>query len=258
MFLSYSDDPVLDYLLLNAPNKYYNNAKCTKTMTPERFQRINQVLDKRQPDLTVVTDEVHKARNLSAIIRTCDAVGIGQIHCVMPKNGYQSYSGTSASAEKWVETLHYSRVEEPVDALKMRGYQVLAANLGTNTRDYREVDYTVPTALVLGAEVDGVSSVAAAGADINVMVPMAGMVESFNVSVACAIILLEAKTQRERAGLYNSRRLTDERYHELFFQWAHPVLAKWCDENGIVYPPVRADGEVADLSQWYAAQRQTT
>lgn len=82
-------------------------------MTPERFKRITAVLNRRQPDLTVVTDQVHKGRNLSAIIRTCDAVGVDSIHAVMPSEGYQVFNGTSASADKWVAVNHYSDIREP-------------------------------------------------------------------------------------------------------------------------------------------------
>lgn len=225
-------------------------------MTPERFLRITQVLNQRQPDLTVITDEVHKGRNLSAIIRTCDAVGVDTIHCVMPENGYQTYSGTSASAEKWVAAKHYSSINEPLMQLKDNGYQMVAANIGARTVDYRDVDYTKPTALVLGAEIKGVSDFAAESVDYNVTVPMVGMVESFNVSVACAIILMQAQTQRQNAGLYTERRLADDIFQARFFQWAHPVLAEWCDTNGVAYPPVRdSDGEVENLSAWYQAQQ---
>lgn len=224
-------------------------------MTPERYHRICQVLARRQPDLTVITDEVHKGRNLSAITRTCDAVGVDRIHCAMPESGYQTFSGTSASAEKWVEVNHYSLVSEPVEQLQARGFQIVAANLGPTTVDFRAVDYTRPTALLLGAEVKGVSEFSATAADINISVPMVGMVESFNVSVACAIILMEAQRQRQQAGMYDQQRLSDERYRQLFFKWAHPTLATYCEENRLPFPPVREDGEVENLSEWYQSTR---
>ncbi|VUD47279.1 tRNA (guanosine(18)-2'-O)-methyltransferase [Thalassocella blandensis] len=220
-------------------------------MTPERYNRITQVLKKRQPDLTVITDEVHKQRNLAAIIRNCDAVGIDQVHCAMPEMGYQIYSGTSASAQKWVDVLHYSEVQEPINLLKARGFQILAANLTEDAVDYRKVDYTVPTALVMGAEVKGVSGQSQAAADYNIVLPMYGMVESYNVSVACALILAEAQRQRDAAGLYDTVRLSQDEYDKRFFRWAHPTLASYCDERNIPYPPVRDDGEVEALSQWY-------
>ena len=224
-------------------------------MTPERYNRITEVLRKRQPDLTVITDEVHKQRNLAAIIRNCDAVGINEIHCVMPDTGYQIYSGTSASAQKWVDVQHYENAEQPVKMLKAQGYQIVAANLTEDAVDYRQVDYTSPTALILGAEVKGVGEISKRLSDCNVILPMYGMVDSYNVSVACALILAEAQRQRAEAGLYDERRLTQQVYNEKFFRWAHPKLAEYCDERGISYPAVRDDGEVENLSGWYKAVR---
>jgi len=220
-------------------------------MTPERYERITGVLAKRQPDLTVVTDEVHKPRNIAAIVRNCDAVGIDTIHCVVPEQGYQLYMGASASAEKWVEMKHYSDVAEPLSHLKGAGYQLVAANLSRDAVDYRDIDYTVPTAIIMGAEIKGVSGQGRAQCDVEVVMPMLGMVESYNVSVANALILAEAQTQRMKAGLYDQVRLSTEVYKKRFFNWAHPVLAQYCDTHGIEYPAVREDGEVINLSQWY-------
>ncbi len=221
-------------------------------MTPERYQRITTVLNHRQPDLTVITDEVHKQRNLSAIVRNCDAVGIDRIYSVVPEDGFQIYTGTSASADKWVEIQFFDNAEQPITSLRDDGFQVVSASVADDAIDYRELDYTKPTALVLGAEVKGLSRSAELHSDHHVTLPMLGMVESYNVSVACALILAEVQTQRQRRGMYDQRRLSKQRYDTLFFRWAHPKLAEFCDEKKIAYPPVRDDGEVKNLSQWYS------
>lgn len=226
-------------------------------MTPDRFARISAVLDRRQPDLTVITDEVHKGRNLAAILRSCDAVGVGRIHCAMPEQGYQVFAGTSASADKWVKTCHYSSVIEPLQMLRDQGFQIVAANKTPGARHYREIDYCLPTAVVLGAEIKGVSKAASSLVDAHVYLPMVGMVESFNVSVACAVILMEVERQRSAQGMYASCRLSDEERTRLFFQWAHPLVAEYCDKRGLVYPAVREDGEIANPSEWYALVRTT-
>lgn len=224
-------------------------------MTPERYQRITQVLRKRQPDLTVVTDEIHKYRNVAAIVRTCDAVGISSIHCVIPRSGYQLNSGAAAGTEKWVQLEHYSDVKAPICKLKKEGFQILAAHLGDDSVDYREIDYTLPTALVMGAELDGVSEFTRSQADHKIIVPMMGMVESFNVSVACGLILAEAQSQRSKAGHYDLQKLAPSDFERLFFQWAHPKLRLFCDKNNIPYPAVDEEGEVINLPQWYASVR---
>ncbi len=225
-------------------------------MTPERFNKIKFVLDRRQPDLTVITDQVHKQRNLAAIVRNCDAVGIDTIHSVIPKEGFQIYAGTAASANKWVNIKYYSNITEPIANLKENGFQVLSASLSEKSIDYRDIDYTKKTALVMGAEIKGISIEAAAETDHQIVLPMLGMVESYNVSVACALILSEAQHQRESAGFYNQPRLDKETYDKRFFNWAHPKVSEYCDAKGIEYPSVGDDGEINDASKWYKSVRQ--
>ena len=188
-------------------------------MTLQRRQRISDVLSKRQPDLTVLAEEVHKPHNLSAVIRSCDAVGIGTVHAVRPTGGVATFSATSASADKWVELVVHDGVASAVAALKARGMRVYAAHLSQQAVDYRAVDYTQPCALLLGNEKAGVSSEAAALADEHVIIPMLGMVQSLNVSVAAAVILFEAQRQRLAAGMYDRVRLSDEELWEITKRW---------------------------------------
>ncbi|MGS2723302.1 tRNA (guanosine(18)-2'-O)-methyltransferase TrmH [Porticoccus sp. GXU_MW_L64] len=215
-------------------------------MTPERFQRIVAVLNKRQPDLTVITDDVHKGQNLSAIVRTCDAVGIPEIHAVYSKGEYRPHTGTAMGSQKWVHANIWPTVAEPIETLKAQGFQIIAAHLSDKTVDFRQVDYCKPTALLLGAEREGVSDTALRGVDQEITVPMLGMVESFNVSVACAIILSEAQRQRQAAGFYHRRRLPDPQYRKTLFEWCHPVIADYCKAKGLQYPQLNEQGDIAD------------
>ncbi|MBU3070549.1 tRNA (guanosine(18)-2'-O)-methyltransferase TrmH [Aestuariicella sp. G3-2] len=225
-------------------------------MTPERFETICKVLSQRQPDLTVITDEVHKGRNLSAIVRTCDAVGIQEFHCVEPRKGYRAFRGTALGSHKWVDTVLHSEVSTGINHLKQKGFKIVAAHLSDAAVDFREVDYTVPTALLMGTEKEGVSTEALALVDEEVVIPMMGMVESFNVSVACAIILTEVQRQRKKAGLYDTRRLSDEVYNIKLFQWCQPVVTKFCDERGLEYPPIDEEGEIINPADWYRKIRE--
>lgn len=224
-------------------------------MTPERFATIKTVLANRQPDLTVITDEVHKGRNLSAIVRTCDAVGIGEFHCVVPRKGYRPYRGTALGSHKWVETRHHDSVEAGVAELKQKGFRIVAANLSERAVNYHEVDYTQPTAILMGTEKEGVSDAALALCDQEVNIPMCGMVESYNVSVACAIILVEAQRQRQLANMYGERRIPDEEYNLKLFQWCQPMMAAYCEERGLDYPELDEEGDLKNPSEWYAQVR---
>lgn len=224
-------------------------------MTPERYQRIINVLNKRQPDLTVITDEVHKGRNIAAIVRTCDAVGIDTVHAVIPKAGFQAYRGTALGSEKWVEVKLYESPLRPIEILKDQGFQIVAAHLSEDAKDYREIDYTQPTALLMGTEKYGVSELAVQAADYSVTIPMQGMVGSFNVSVACAIIMAEARHQREQAGLYESPRLPQSLYQQRLFCWCYPDLAAYCHQHSLDYPALNEKGDLVDGPGWYQSVR---
>ncbi|PYE54251.1 tRNA (guanosine(18)-2'-O)-methyltransferase TrmH [Deinococcus yavapaiensis] len=213
-------------------------------MTPERFRKLKNVLSKRQPTLTVLLEEVHKPHNFSAILRSCDAVGVGTAHAVVPRGGLPTYNATSGSAEKWVRVEQHASVLEAVEGLQARGFQVLATHLSERAVDYRTLDYTRPTCVLLGAEKWGVSAAAASGADHNVVIPMLGMVQSLNVSVAAATILFEAQRQRLAAGMYDAPSIPFEEFERTLFEWAYPELAPVYLERGEAYPALSEDGEL--------------
>jgi tRNA (guanosine-2'-O-)-methyltransferase len=225
-------------------------------MTPERIAKLRDVLSRRQPDLTVITDYVHKGRNLSAIVRTADAAGIMDVHCVIGDKDFYAFRGTAMGSHSWVDVHQHHNLEQPVSELKAKGYQIVAAHLSDEAIDFREVDYTKPTALLLGAERVGVSEQGEQLADVHVTVPMVGMVASLNVSVAAGIILTEAQGQRQKAGLYDQQRINQAVYDRLFFEWGHPVVRDYCLKNDLDYPPLREDGEIDNPSAWYAQMRE--
>lgn len=226
-----------------------------RAVTPDRIGRLREVLNRRQPDLTVVTDFVHKQRNLSAIVRNCDAVGIQRMHAVIGGEDYKTFRGTAMGSHHWVDVERYQEPTEALDTLKASGYQLVAAHFDDHAIDYREVDYTRPTGILLGAERRGVSGKSIERVDHCITIPMVGMVESYNVSVAAGIILAEAQRQREAAGMYSQSRLPSAYYERLFFEWGHPKVRDFCRERGLRYPPLNAEGEIDNPSAWYADVR---
>lgn len=213
-------------------------------MTDRRRETIDAVLAKRQPDLTVLAERLHKPRNFSAIVRTCDAVGINEVHAVPGDAGLSIHWNTSQGAEKWMNVRPHESLSAACDYLRGRGFQLIAAHLSPAAVDYRDIDYTVPTALLIGTELFGVSDAAQRQSDRQVMIPMKGMTQSLNVSVACAIVLYEAMRQRDRAGHYRARRFRGAGYHRQRFEWLHPVIARFCRERGLDYPEIGEDGEI--------------
>lgn len=215
-------------------------------MTPERLHRLRSVLDRRQPDLTVLLEDVHKPHNLSAILRTCDAVGVFSAHAVATR-AYtaQALESIAMGSGRWVELVRHRDLDTASASLRAQGMAIYAADPAPQAVDFREVDYTRPVAVLFGEEKAGLSAEARARADALLAVPMAGMVASLNVSVAAALVLFEAQRQRRAAGLYDAGpRLDPETYRRALFEWCYPYLADLCRRRGVPYPGLDEHGEV--------------
>ena len=213
-------------------------------MTPERYRRIVTVLQRRQPDLTVILEGVHKPHNLSAIQRSCDAAGVLEAHAIAPERPYRVHKATASGSARWVEVHSHASTEAAIGLLRRTGHRIYAAHLSPTAVDFRAPDYTRPTAFLLGTEKYGVSERALALADTHVVIPMYGMVASLNVSVAAALLLYEAQRQRQAAGLYDRCRLAPDRYRSLVFRWGYPRLARRFDALGLPYPDIGEDGRI--------------
>jgi tRNA (guanosine-2'-O-)-methyltransferase len=211
--------------------------------TPRRLARIRSVLDRRQPDLTVLLEGVHKPHNFSAVLRTCDSVGVFEAHAVTPAGAKPELNeAVTSGTGKWMRVRSHAELGPAYRELREAGLQLVAAHPGERAVDFRDADYTRPTAVVFGQERDGLTAEAVAGADLTVAVPMLGMAASLNVSVAAALILFEAQRQRAAAGLYDRSRLDPETYRTTLFEWAFPDLAERCRRHGVPYPEVGDDG----------------
>ena len=215
-------------------------------MTPNRFEKIQAVLQRRQPDLTVLLEYVHKPHNLSAIIRTCDAVGVFELHAVNLASELPLVSQIAQGSEKWVYLRTQSNIKIAITSLQEQGFKVCAAHLSQKAVDYRNLDYTKPTAILLGAEKWGVSKEAAGLVDEHIIIPLVGMVQSLNVSVAAAVILFEAQRQRLEAGYYDQVRLDPATYSRVLFEWSYPDIAARYGEKGQSYPNLGLEGEIME------------
>lgn len=190
-------------------------------MTPERTQRLESVLSKRQPDLTVVLENVFDPHNISAVMRTCDAVGIQEIyilnHKILPHKKWGAKS--SSSAVKWL-TIH--QFTDPVacfEALRKKYSKVYTTHLSTDAVSLYQLDLTEPVALVFGNERSGVSEEIISMADGNFIIPQVGIIRSLNISVACAVSLYEAYRQKANAGHYNQMKLQGGQLESLRTEW---------------------------------------
>lgn len=213
-------------------------------MLPERHRRIRSVLERRQPDLTILMERIHKPHNLSAILRNCDAVGVLEVHAVLPEDGIRLHRDTAAGTDRWIEVRTHPGTREGVGTLQEQGHQVLAAHPGPGARDYRQVDMTRPTCFLVGAELHGLSDEALECADVRVAIPMVGMVRSLNVSVATSLLLFEAFRQRDQAGMYDRPRLDEDTLARLTFEWGYPRLAARYRKADRPYPRLDEDGRL--------------
>lgn len=218
-------------------------------MTKARYQKIMRVLNHRQSDITVLVEDVYKPHNLSAILRSCDAVGIGQVYAVNPTGGIPTYNETSASADKWVNLTVNTDLTESLEMLRAQDMQIWAAHLSDQAVDYREIDYTKPTCILMGNEKRGVSEEAAARVDGHVIIPMMGMIQSLNVSVATAIVLSEAQRQRQQKGMYDTPQLSQDVIDKQCFKWLYAREATRLDELGLDYPALDEDGNIINSEQ---------
>lgn len=222
-------------------------------MNLERYQRIQQVLAARQPDLTLCLEEVHKPNNVSAIIRSADATGLHKVHAVWPTAQMRTLSHTSAGARNWVELDTHDNIKQAVHTFKEQGMQVLVTNLSDSAVDFREIDYTQPTAVIFGSEKSGTSEQAVSLADQDIIIPMMGMVQSLNVSVASAVVLYEAQRQRQAAGMYQREKsaLPEQTIQRILFERGHPVLARVAKQKRLPYPSLDDQGQIIADDQWW-------
>jgi len=189
-------------------------------INPRRLERMRDVLRYRQQDLTLVCENIHDPHNVSAILRSCDAVGLEQVQLLYNEEVYPKLAEkSSASARKWIDTLTHKDPESLAKRLKARGFRLYATHLGTAAVSIHEVDWTQPSAIILGNEHRGISPELLAQADANIKIPMFGMIQSLNVSVAAAVILYEACRQRIAKGSYTQGSHDHEWIEERLLNW---------------------------------------
>lgn len=190
-------------------------------MTPERSNRLHAVLEKRQPGITVVLENVSDPHNISAVMRTCDAIGIQDIYVLNTVIQRHKKWGakSSSSAAKWLTVHQYTDAEACFAELRRRYKKIYTTHLSSDAVGLHELNLTEPVALVFGNEHSGVSEEIIAMADGNFIIPQVGIIKSLNISVACAVTLYEAYRQKNNAGHYDAIKLAGEQLNELRNEW---------------------------------------
>ena len=190
-------------------------------MTPERYQRLMQVLNKRQNNLAVVLENVFDPHNISAVMRSCDAVGIQDVYVLNSKIARHKKWGakSSSSAAKWLTVHQFTDADTCITEIRRKYGKILTTHLSGDATDIYDMDLTQSVALVFGNEHAGVSDEIRALSDGNFIIPQVGIIKSLNISVACAVTIYEAYRQKKRAGHYDQRNLPESRFNNLLKDW---------------------------------------
>ena len=190
-------------------------------MTPERRKKLTDVLSKRQPDITVVLENVFDPHNISAVMRTCDAIGVQDIYILNTKIPMHKKWGakSSSSAAKWLTIHQYENASACFSSLRNHYSTILTTHLSSDAISLHEIDFTKSIALVFGNEHSGVSDEIRELADGNFIIPQVGIIRSLNISVACAVTLYEAFRQKTIAGHYDKSKLEEKKLNQLLEEW---------------------------------------
>lgn len=190
-------------------------------MTDERIKRITDVFNKRQEGLGIILENVSDPHNISAVMRTADAVGIQDIYIlntvIAPHKKWSAK--TSSSAAKWLTVHQFTDVASCVMSLRERFTKIYSTHLSEDAENIYDIDLTEKIALVFGNEHDGISQDMLDQSDGNFLIPQVGIIKSLNISVACAVCLYEAYRQKEKAGQYNAQNYTGAKADLLKKEW---------------------------------------
>ena len=219
------------------------------SILPRRFERIKNVLNCRMKNLTVLVEAVNKPHNLSAILRTCDAAGVFEANFICEKDKVKTFNSTAQGSQKWVKLNNHETTISAVSELRKKGFKLFGTTLNERSTDYRNFDYSENTCFVLGAEKWGLSDQLISKVDESIFIPMSGMVQSLNVSVAASILLFEAIRQRDSKGLLplNGEGLSSEEYEKTLFEWSYPELGNIYRKSGNKYPTLNQYGEINEV-----------
>lgn len=203
-------------------------------MNAERTDKLMAVLNNRQPDLTVILENVFDPHNIAAVMRTCDAVGIQEIFVISTKIPLRKKWGSKSSsgAIKWLTVHKFENVADCIAEVRKRYDKIYSTHLATNSVGLYELDLTKKVALVFGNESTGCSEEIIALADGNFIIPQMGIIQSLNISVACAVTIYEAHRQKKAAGHYETSRLPQEQRLQLLKEWA--MYDEWQELQKIV------------------------
>ena len=202
-------------------------------VTESRQQRLSEVIANRTRHVTVVLEDLFQAQNISAVLRTCDCYGVQDVYVIQHRNEFEANKEISMGADKWLIIHEYPHrehnVKECIDRLHEQGYWVVATLPDERKRTIFDLPVEQKTAFLFGTELTGLSEEAVKYADGNVLIPMYGFTESFNISNSAAIILSHFTERMRRSNV--RWQLSDEEKEEIYFDWLQKSVK---DPDGLI------------------------
>lgn len=206
-------------------------------MLDKRQEKIRTLIRKRQLHFSVILENVTDPHNIGAVMRTCDAVGISEIFLINTFELSQNMvlgKRASSGSRKWVDVYEFSSVKAGFNFIKNKGYEhIWATRIVEGSKSLYDIDFTQRVALLFGNEHKGVTEEAALYATGNFVIPQVGMVQSLNISVACAVSLYEGFRQRSVKGLYEESGRTESDQEAMFQKYAERELIRFKGRNSI-------------------------
>ena len=196
-------------------------------LTDSRREKFNKVLSQRTKHFTVATEDVYQLHNTSAVIRTCDVFGIQEVNIIEERNSKRIDREIAMGAQKWVDLNRYHSVNDCINDLKQRGYQIVATSPHTNDCELDAFDITKKSCFFFGRETEGLSEEVLNAADCYLKIPMVGFTESLNISVSAAIILQQVTTKLKQTNI--NWQLTENETIEKRLDWVKKTIKSFDD-----------------------------
>ncbi len=168
-------------------------------LTPERRERIRRVVESRTCDVVPVLENIYDRGNISAVLRSAEAMGFQCAHVIELGEKFKSANRVTQGADKWLDVRRWRSTRDCITELKRQGFKIVATHLDQKAKPISSIDFLGPVAVVFGNEKDGISQEMVELADETMIIPMAGFVQSFNISVAAAISFYHIYLERQRA-----------------------------------------------------------
>ena len=172
----------------------------------ERRQRLGEILRQRTRHITVVLEDIYQPQNASAVVRTCECLGIQEIHVIENHHEYRLNPAVVQGSSKWIELVKHNQAEEDntracIDRLRQRGYRIIAMDPAPEGKTVEQLDVSNKLALCFGSEEPGLSAALQDLADETVRIPIHGFTQSYNLSVSAGISLFTLVTALRGSGV---------------------------------------------------------